>query len=373
MFVRLNRNYSTRFILQRNSYFTRPSHHFKCLSVSRTTFDSISNKRFDSNTNYFNDLKNRNVNSLFTLEYRSFCSTQDPEALCEKGKRYFHGDGVEKNIDEAVRLFKLASEQGHVESMRLLNEIYPGITKILKLFSVKNDDGTYQYHDEMRDILIEKKPEEIQLIKLAADKGDRAAQAEIAQYYELGLGVEKNKKKAFKYFKLAVKQGDKQSLNRLGCKYEHGLGTEKNMDEALKFYRLSAKAGDAVGQYNVARCYAYGLGVEKNDSEAFKYYKLSAEQGFPYGQCYLGYYYIAGKGVKKDFFKGLTFFTLAAEQGNKLAQPIVNSYEKKGVRIITHNKKECTKNNLPKVPVTLKTMLLLALYCFIYFFETFLK
>ena len=180
----------------------------------------------------------------------------DAEAQVLLGQRYLVGDGVEKNVAEAVRLFRLSAEQGNALGQGLLGQCYllgDGVEKNV--------------------------PEAVRLFRLSADQGDALGQAHLGECYLEGIGVEKNVTEAVRLFRLSAEQGNALGQVYLGICYIDGVGVEKNVTEAVRLFRLSAGQGSDVGQACLGVCYLHGIGVEKNETEAVKYLRLSAEQG----------------------------------------------------------------------------------------------
>ena len=72
---------------------------------------------------------------------------------------------------------------------------------------------------------------------MAAGKGDKLSQYELADCYQNGYGVEMNHAKAFKWFQRSAEHGEKDAQNSLGYCYQFGLGVDVNYLEAIKWYR----------------------------------------------------------------------------------------------------------------------------------------
>ena len=84
----------------------------------------------------------------------------DIEAQYNLGKRYYHGDGVEQDYEQAVYWLQKAAEQGHVEAKAQLNasrETYKAEKKLLNMKRTEvficyahNDK---KYFDELKEFL----------------------------------------------------------------------------------------------------------------------------------------------------------------------------------------------------------------------------
>ena len=113
--------------------------------------------------------------------------------LQELGQNYFQAEnGVEKNYDQALSLLKEAYEL----------------------------DSKYNYHD--KDRLSYKKA-----LKLMGD------------YYKKGTkGIKQNYEKALEYYMMAEKSGSKKGMISLAEMYENGLGVKKNKESLLHAHQI---------------------------------------------------------------------------------------------------------------------------------------
>ena len=189
-------------------------------------------------------------------ELKKAAEQGDAQAQCNLGVCYHFGNGVEKNLSEAVKWWRKAAEQG-----------------------------------------------------------DAQAQYNLGVCYALGDGVEKNPTEAVKWCRKAAEQGNAQAQYNLGFCYDFGNGVEKNLSEAVKWYRKAAEQGLASAQYNLGVCYTKGNGVEKNLSEAVKWYRKAAEQGNAKAQYNLGVCYYKGQGMIQNNIKAYAWIAVASANG----------------------------------------------------------
>lgn len=136
------------------------------------------------------------------------------------GTMYHGGDGVPKNIKEAVKWYRLAAEQGIAQGQHMLG----------------------------------------------------------VMFYE-GAVVEQNYKEAVKWHRLAAEQGHAGSINNLGVCYGQGKGLIVNYKEAARLYEQSARKGYALGMMNIAQMYESGVGVEEDKIYAYMWFDLANEAG----------------------------------------------------------------------------------------------
>jgi TPR repeat protein len=217
------------------------------------------------------------------------------------GVCYYKGEGVTRDLDEAVKWVRLAVEQGHPDAQRNLGALF------------SNGEGV------TRDLV-----EAVKWFRLAAEQGDADAQRRLGDHYYKGEGITEDRAEAVKWFRLAAEQGDADAQNRLCVHYRKtgGLGC------AVNGFSLAAEQGDAEAQYRLGLNYFNGgEGVTRDLDEAVKWYRLAAEQGHVYAQSSLALMYSKGEGVTRDLAEATKWFRLAAEQGHAFAQRNLNCLE----------------------------------------------
>jgi TPR repeat protein len=222
----------------------------------------------------------------------------------EEGNGYFmrarefdKGEGVEQDLEEAVRLYRLAADRGHADAQKNLGNGY------------YNGEGVEQDYTEA-----------VRFYRLAADQGHAVAQYNLGECYCDGEGVEQDYTEATRLYRLAAEQGDPDAQVAMGYCYDNGEGVDQDKGEAVKWYRLAADQGDPDAQFNLGRCYRNGEGVNQDLEEATRLYRLAADQGDPDAQVALGYCYDNGEGVDQDLEEAARLYRLAAEQGDAVAQ-----------------------------------------------------
>ncbi len=224
-------------------------------------------------------------------------ATMSPDELCDRGKAYEYGLGVERDLVKAVEYYRLAAEQGYARGQNLLGWCYDNGLGV---------DQNYQ--------------EAVKWYRLAAEQGNALAQNNLGFCYEYGAGVEQDYSEAVKWYRLSAEQGNASGQNNLGNCYRIGTGVVQDYSEAVKWHHLSAEQGNAVAQNNLGWCYYNGLGVEQNYNEAVKWYRMAVEQGDVSAQNNLGLAFYHGNGVEQDYNEAVKWFRLSAEQGGSAAQ-----------------------------------------------------
>ncbi|MDF1757309.1 MAG: tetratricopeptide repeat protein [Legionellaceae bacterium] len=137
-----------------------------------------------------------------------------------------------------------------------------------------------------------------------ADIGDTAAQFDIGQMYQSGLGVERNIDAAIKYYKLAAAQENLPSEYNLGLIYLTGDGVEPDYKLALHWLNDAAFKGNDYSEYVLARIYESGY-KDKNGKEviaadhdrAVDMYRIASANNFGLAQYRLAEIMVRDKPV----------------------------------------------------------------------------
>jgi TPR repeat protein len=262
-----------------------------------------------------------NVKNLIEL-----ANNGDANAQYELGKRHLTGEGLEIDSKEAVKWFKLASEQKHPKACCELAACY--------LLGIEL--GTF-FQDAAN------------LLKVASEGGVSWAKHLLGERYFVGKGVEQDEAKAAELFKEAAlclkaeaEQGDTMAMYHLGSHYSRDDLNLANPDEAGKWYAMSidglramADSGNAEAQFMLACCYKEGLGVEANTDEALRLYHLAADRGHARSQAALGLEYV----LLKEYDKSLKYLKLAAVHGFPKIRLMIRRHYKEGLGVEKDDKK----------------------------------
>ena len=170
--------------------------------------------------------------------------------------------------------------------------------------------------------------------RLAADQGDLESQYQMGNFYYEGWGVEKDYVEAVRWFRMAAEEGYAPAQRALGDCYLTGYGVDRDDVEGVRLYKAAAEQEDAVAQFVMAYCYAEGkYGVRKNKKEAFNWYLRTAQNKSALGkkqialaQGMVGAYYLKGIGVKKNKEEAGNWLKKAAANGNQDAKLVLQRY-----------------------------------------------
>ena len=219
----------------------------------------------------------------------------DVEAICKLGVVYINFDRF-KNFDKAFKCFKMAADKGDALAMANLAVMY------LK------GEGTNR--DERKTIEY--------LIK-ASDGGNLQAHLILGSYYSTGEIVTKDEKKAFMYYERAAKMNDSDGLLKLGICYKDGKGTALDKEKAFEMIKKAAQKENLSAKLQLALMYKDGVGVKQNVEETIRILNVIAEKS-DIALVYLGEFYEEGKYIGKDIEKAKSYYRQAAICGIPLAE-----------------------------------------------------
>ena len=170
-----------------------------------------------------------------------------------------------------------------------------------------------------------------------AEQGDAAAQADLAEMYYHGEGVQQDYSEALRWYRRAGDHGNAKGQYGVGLIYYHGKGVTLDLGEALRWYRKSADQGYAKAECGIGLIYSQGQGVQQDYTEAIRWYRKAVDQGYAPAEYNLGNMYYYGRGVPKDRAEAARWYHKAADQGDEYAQRVLGLREAglSNLRIIT--------------------------------------
>ncbi len=299
------------------------------------------------------------------LEYlKKAAEEQDsPAAMSALAARLFNGDQpteggtalVEKNPEEAVKMFNKAAEKGNAAANRLLGQIYEqgegGQKKDLKQaleFYTKGANGRDAealfrlgvaselgwMDPDSKEVLVPVNPKNaLDLYRLSAQNNDPRALYNVGVYYEQGNVVDKDMEKAFALFKRAAESGVPPAMQKVGLAYQNGQGVQQDLVAAKSWFEMGANANLAASHLSLGAMYELGAVGQANPSQAANQYSLAADQGEPVAMLRLASMYQRGTASSKnepDFVKAWTYAKRAVEASNnaEIAVNFLSALEK---------------------------------------------
>ncbi|WP_310621488.1 tetratricopeptide repeat protein [Flexibacterium corallicola] len=156
---------------------------------------------------------------------------------------------------------------------------------------------------------------DIHAIKAAAMGGDPNAQFALAESYEFGDGVTRDREQAFHWFKKAAEHGNPYAIGALGEFYEYGDFVEQDLEKAAKNYWIAAEVNSPWSAFRLALLYLDGHGVNQDYSQTYFWTKSAVDAGYAPALTTLAWLYAHGHGIQKDFDKAVALHEEAAERG----------------------------------------------------------
>ena len=259
--------------------------------------------------------------------------------------------GIKENNEEALKWFQRASDKGYTPAqIQMAYLMHDGIAetpgsksegfRLLSFWAEKGHKGAQiriaEDYATGYSGVTEKNPEKAFFwAKKAAKEEDPAQTGEtdpfvndarflLGRCYDLGWGVKKNHKLAFKYQLLAAEQGHIMAQNTVGMKYRRGVGVKKDLKKSFIWTKESARKFPE-GELNLGVYYLYGIGTDMSYEKAYEYIKKAADKGLPLAQVRLAGLYKKGRGVKKNTIKALHWLKQASEE-NQLGANLKLAY-----------------------------------------------
>lgn len=225
------------------------------------------------------------------------------------GLIYATGDGVQQDITEATKWFRMAAESGDTEAQYFLGIIYYSDE-----YGVKNIAKALFWFTK------------------AADNGHVRAMVVLGDIYMTGDGVAKDETAGFEYFAQAADKGNTSAMIELSKAYWNGWGCAVDKHRAIEICIKAGDMGDAAGYRQAAAGYhllAENTNNRKEKREldryGFIYVEKAAQMGDPNGQYGLALHYGNGKGCKKN--EDMLYYWLKKAMAQNY-QPAIDHYNK---------------------------------------------
>lgn len=181
----------------------------------------------------------------------------DGEAMLNLGFLLKNGQGVQKNIEEAVKYYKKSSDAGFPRGMNA--------------YGVALESGW-----------VNNQPNEVEAVKYytaSAEAGCPAGMRNLAFMYLDGKGVEQSDATAAHYFSKAAKLGDDDAMMNYGYLLQTGRGVTEDKAKAASYYKKAASLGNDDAMFHYGLMLLSGDGIPKDIKRAMKYFKNAMEMG----------------------------------------------------------------------------------------------
>ena len=121
--------------------------------------------------------------------------------------------------------------------------------------------------------------EAIRMLRMAAEQGQAQAQSFLGSMYFNGRGVKQDLMEALRWLRMAAEQGLPEAQSYIGSMYLQGQGVKEDRTEGLRWLRKAAEQGLPEAQYNIGSMYLQGQGVKEDRAEGLRWLRMAAEQG----------------------------------------------------------------------------------------------
>ncbi|MCB1579537.1 MAG: sel1 repeat family protein [Rhodospirillales bacterium] len=152
-------------------------------------------------------------------------------------ENFLHGTGgAEKNTKEGIKWYESAASHNHKVAHLMLGFLYQ-LSGETKMEGKPVTDPYFTKSDVPKNY---KKAIEHFTAYMTLDPEAKELHYMIALMYEAGgYGIEKDLAKAFKHMKISAENGKSDAQKALAQYYEQGIGIEKNAKEAKKWHKLA--------------------------------------------------------------------------------------------------------------------------------------
>ncbi|CAO3591885.1 unnamed protein product [Absidia cylindrospora] len=241
---------------------------------------------------------------------------EDPQATLLLASYYQHGTLVERNDEQAIRLYLYAISLGSPVAHFAVAQLYHALNQ--------HENAYTQYQLASNHPLLQQtkigRTSRLMVARYVLSYsagGSSSIVNTTTQHNTANLGITHTKVDAFKMLEnLAVVDRFESSFYWLADCYFMGNGTDTNYHDALYWFRRSADeihGKDAM--FKAAQMYEKGLGTETNHTLAIQYTQMAANLGHTEGQHQMGMAFWHGfYGLAIDLNKSVQWFTKSATQ-----------------------------------------------------------
>lgn len=184
----------------------------------------------------------------------------DAAAQYKLARAYAYGDGVTKDRDKEVILYRKAAELGNPDAMYKLAFFHSvGFCGVQEDKTKANDlyrKAAAGFHQ-------------------AAEQGNADAQLSLCECYMRGRGVAKNIQQAIMWLRKAAKQGNCEAMYWLGSLYDEGKEVAQDHEQAAKWWLKASAQGDTDAQFSLGELYRLGKGRPQDNKMAYIWYSVS--------------------------------------------------------------------------------------------------
>ena len=254
------------------------------------------------------------VNKAEAAKYLKVAAQQAiPNAQILLGDLYFKGDGVEKDANKALMLYKSAALKNNPAAMWNVGLIYIDGAEGVKVNLQRGLSWMAKASEKGMKSNFQKKLNEV--------KGGENNGWKDTDFYgyvkgmALLYGYNKNCDEAIKCFEKMEKQKNALGTTMKAMCYADKNWKKANDKKAVKLLTKAAEENESVACYQLALRYEKGDGVTADKKKALDLIQKAAGNGYAPAICRLGKYYYEGKVVDKNLTTAIEHFLSAMMEG----------------------------------------------------------
>ncbi|KAI8889965.1 HCP-like protein, partial [Backusella circina FSU 941] len=288
-------------------------------------------ENFQTGCEYYGLISNKRRNDFAASVYFEKAASHNIEkARMYLADMYYFGQGVEKNQEEAIKMYMYSAfKQSHWENLLTGIRYYRGdkavsinYTIALVYFRISKKQGNSEVLRYLGEIYYYGRGTEIDkdrglgFYMSLSTRQDHAENTTTGQEYLTDNDVfQRNESIAFLFFNAASNGGNVLIRKRLGDMYYYGNGVQRNKSRGLALHESFSGQCDCLKNKVTGLQYYHGnADTKKSYSIAFIYIKKATEQGNIKAQLYLGDMYYYGRGVKYNRLKAIELYKSSSEQ-----------------------------------------------------------
>lgn len=245
--------------------------------------------------------------------YRRAAEQGNSEAQDGLGEKYLIGQGVEKNLAEAVIWFRKSARKGNSSAMYHLGTAYYNgdgvqIDDALSYawFRLAKEAGDKRAVEAVARAESELKP---QTITIGLEK--------IAEMYEKDGGLPENQAEAARWWSMAAATGDEDAKVGMAFNTLSEGKVEQDLNKARHVCSEAAKQQNHRAEYCMGYIYEHGFGVIPNAKKARNWYGLAAAKGQMEAMRTLALMETTGEGGKVDRVAAFLLYAKLLEMHDK--------------------------------------------------------
>jgi TPR repeat protein len=220
------------------------------------------------------------------------------------GHRYHRGIGVEQNCEAAAFYYSGVADKAIEEHQSGGAEQIHEQKRLTLETEEHIDEGELGESDQR-----------IKLHRLQAEQGNVDSMLALGNlYYYGGRGLPRDQVQALRYFRMAGSAPNFHASGQMGVANMllKGEGTEKNTTAAVEWYEKSAAQNHTRALNGLGYLYFFGNSLPKNDTKAFEYFNRAAKKGTDGDSLFnAGFCLYDGTGTKKDVPAAIALFKRA--------------------------------------------------------------